>query len=126
MSDLGLTDQLDNTELIKIPKKKEKKPILIFNNNAITTISMIVVLRKKYEVHQSSNFDDFLEMNVNDNITKAILDFDSLSDTQKNKLEQNEAKNFIIIYNTSLEANFEEKSLLKIEKKELKNSINKI
>ena len=68
---------------------------------------MIVVLRKKYEVHQSSNFD-------------------SLSDTQKNKLEQNEAKNFIIIYNTSLEANFEEKSLLKIEKKELKNSINKI
>ena len=58
---------------------------------------MIVVLRKKYEVHQSSNFDDFLEMNFNDNITKAILDFDSLSDTQKNKLEQNEAKNFIII-----------------------------
>ncbi len=75
MSDLGLTDQLDNTELIKIPKKKEKKPILIFNNNPITFISMIVVLRKKYEVHQSSNFDDFLEMNVNDNITKAILDF---------------------------------------------------
>lgn len=115
-------------EIIPAPKESVKKveKVLILNNNPITFIIMIVELRKKYEVIQATNINEFLKINSSDNISKAILDTSTLKNDEIVSLKENVSNNFVMIYKDNLEEELEKKSILKIEKNEIKESISKI
>jgi len=105
-------------EIIPAPKESVKKveKVLILNNNPITFIIMIVELRKKYEVIQATNINEFLKINSSDNISKAILDTSTLKNDEIVSLKENVSNNFVMIYKDNLEEELEKKSILKIEK----------
>lgn len=115
-------------EIIPAPKESVKKveKVLILNNNPITFIIMIVELRKKYEVIQATNINEFLKINSSDNISKAILDTSTLKNDEIVSLKENVSNNFVMIYKDNLEEELEKKSILKIEKNEIKKSISQI
>ena len=127
--DIKTVNIIDETITSKIKVEKEKKvleKVLILNNNPITFIMMIVELRKRYEVFQATNLVEFLKINNNNKINKAILDISTLKNEEYEKLLQSENSNFVMIHIDEVEEKLNKKSILKIQKKEIRESLNKI
>ena len=127
--DIKTVNIIDETITSKIKVEKEKKvleKVLILNNNPITFIMMIVELRKRYEVFQATNLVEFLKINSNNTINKAILDISTLKNEEYEKLLQSENSNFVMIHIDEVEEKLNKKSILKIQKKEIRESLNKI
>lgn len=118
----------NNSIQIEIPKEKEikKESILIFNNNPVLFFNIIVELRKRYELIQVSNFEEFLETNTNKKMLKAILDVTTLNDVQYNKLIESKASNFVFIGNSKVDSKLEKKCILEINKTEIKDKLHLI
>ena len=127
--DIKTVNIIDETITSKNKIEKEKKvleKVLILNNNPITFIMMIVELRKRYEVFQATNLVEFLKINSNNTINKAILDISTLKNEEYEKLLQSENSNFVMIHIDEVEEKLNKKSILKIQKKEIRESLNKI
>ena len=127
--DIKTVNIIDETITSKNKIEKEKKvleKVLILNNNPITFIMMIVELRKRYEVFQATNLVEFLKINSNNTINKAILDISTLKNEEYEKLLQSENSNFVMIHIDEVEEKLNNKSILKIQKKEIRESLNKI
>ena len=127
-SDMNTINEIigNDVQIEKEEEKSQKESVLILNDNPITFIIMIVELRKRYEVIQASNIDEFLKINSSEKISKAVLDISTLKSNEQTKLLESEAKNLVMIYADDLDKNLEEKSILKIQKKEIKENISKI
>ena len=106
-------------------EKKEK--IIIFNNQPIFFFNIIIELSKRYVVEQETDFNDFLNLNNTGNIKKAIIDLSNLTEDQINKISEENGKNFIFIYENEEEVEkLSGKSLFTINKKSIRNDLNKI
>ncbi len=109
-----------------IDKKDKKESILILNNNPIYFFKIIVELNKRYKTVQSFIFEDFLESNKNTDISKAVVDITTLTNKEHEMLIESQANNYILLFNKELDPRLEEKTLLNIEKKAIKNALTKI
>ncbi|MGB1227470.1 MAG: hypothetical protein ACPG9K_06215, partial [Poseidonibacter sp.] len=65
-------------------------------------------------------------INSNNTINKAILDISTLKNEEYKKLLQSENSNFVMIHIDEVEEKLNNKSILKIQKKEIRESLNKI
>ena len=96
-------DKLDTYALSEnftstIHAKEDKKKILILNNDHLVFFTVIVELKKKYDVKQVLNFEQFLQNKDEDDYENIIVDISKLDIDKKTLLSVNCDNRFTIIY----------------------------
>ena len=107
-------------------KKEDKKKILILNNDHLVFFSIIVELKKEYEVKQVLNLEQFLQNKNENDYEKIIVDISKLDSDNKTLLSVNCDSKFIIIYENEEDKDIFIKTDKFIKKTISKELVNKI
>jgi signal transduction histidine kinase len=78
--------------------KEEKNKILVLNNDHLLFFSIIIQLKKKYEVKQASNLEELLKLKNENEYEKIIIDISKFNNDEKEMLLSNTSDSFFIIY----------------------------
>jgi signal transduction histidine kinase len=87
-------------------KKEEKNKILVLNNDHLFFFSIIIELKKKYEVKQVSNLQELLKYKNEASYEKIIVDISKLDEKDKELLFSDSNDDFFIIYENEEDKNF--------------------
>ena len=119
------SEDLDSTFLSCELIKNIEESILIFNNNPKEFFNMIISLSRKYKVIQTSDFDDFLRTNDEEEFKHAIVDISNLNNSDIKKLLNSSKNNFVVVYDDEdkFDKKLEKKVKLKIVQEELENAL---
>ncbi len=83
-----------------------KEKILILNNDHMFFFSIIIELKKKYEVKQALNFTQLLQLKNENNYKKIIVDISKFDKKEKEILKDNLSEIFLIIYEDDSDEEF--------------------
>ena len=86
--------------------KEEKNRILILNNDQLLFFSIIIELKKKYDVKQVSNLQELLKSKDEIKYEKIIIDVSKLDEKDRELLVSNSSDNFFIIYENEKDKEF--------------------
>ena len=108
---------------------KTKEKILILNNDHLAFFSVIIELKKEYEVKQALDLTQVLQYKNEDTYAKIIVDISKFNEKEKQILDSNINSSFLIIYENENDIGFfkniEESIKKPLTKEILKNYLNK-
>ncbi len=106
----------DNLSLDNLENEISKgKTILIFNNDPISFLSIVVDLKKSFEVVQVSNIVDFKEEIKND-YTKVIVDINSKNESELSSLLNQVSEKLILTHSEEISKEIKDKAIISLKK----------